>query len=181
MPIGFENASIPARNLLVPALSNEELDDAIRQDPRLKFVFNGASEDLQTVLRNPFNLWLVLHLLDENVEIDWLSKVQSEVQLLERYWLHRLENKSDSETRKVLLTSLTETMVDLKVLSVSSHHIATVIKPTDAVIRGLQSDNLLRRSVTGRIAFTHNILFDFAVAKLLLDEEMTCLQKLLPV
>jgi KaiC/GvpD/RAD55 family RecA-like ATPase len=171
MPIGFESASIPARNLLVPALSNEELDDAIRQDPRLKFVFDGASEDLQIVLRNPFNLWLVLHLLDENVEIDWLSKVQSEIQLLERYWLHRLENKSDSEARKALLTSLTETMVDSKVLSVSSHHIATVIKPTDAVIRGLQSDDLLRRSVTGRLAFAHNILFDFAVAKLLLDEE----------
>jgi hypothetical protein len=175
MPIGLESATIPARNLLVPPLSNEELDDAIRQDPRLKLVFDGASEGLQTVLRNPFNLWLVLHLLDENVEIDWLSKVQSEVQLLDRYWLHRLENKSDSEGRKALLTSLTETMVDSKILSVSSHHISTVVKPTDAVIRGLQSDDLLRRSITGRIAFTHNILFDFAVAKLLLDE-----QRLLP-
>jgi hypothetical protein len=96
-PSVHESVAIPARNLSVPVLSDGEIEDAIRQDQRLSFVFEGASEDLRTVLRNPFNLWLVLHLLDEQVEIDWLSKVQSEVQLLERYWLHRLENKADSE------------------------------------------------------------------------------------
>ena len=175
MPSVRESVAIPARNLLVPALSDGEIEDAIHQDQRLRFVFGGASEDLRTVLRNPFNLWLVLHLLDENVGIDWLSKVQSEVQLLERYWLHRLENKVDSEARKTLLTNLTETMVNSKVLSVSSHHLYTVLKPVDAVMRGLLSDDLLRKSITGRIAFAHNILFDFAVAKLMLDE-----QRLLP-
>ena len=174
-PSAHESVAIPARNLLVPALSDSEIEDAIRQDQRLRFVFEGASEDLRTVLRNPFNLWLVLHLLDENVEIDWLSKVQSEVQLLERYWLHRLENKADAEARKTLLTNLTETMVNSKILSVSSHYLSTVVKPDDAVMRGLLSDDLLRKSVTGRVAFTHNILFDFAVAKLMLDE-----QRLLP-
>jgi len=174
-PSVHESVAIPARNLSVPVLSDGEIEDAIRQDQRLSFVFEGASEDLRTVLRNPFNLWLVLHLLDEQVEIDWLSKVQSEVQLLERYWLHRLENKADSEARKTLLTNLTETMVDSKTLSVSSHYLSTVVKPDDTVMRGLLSDDLLRKSVTGRIAFAHNILFDFAVAKLMLDE-----QRLLP-
>jgi KaiC/GvpD/RAD55 family RecA-like ATPase len=174
-PTIHESVAIPARNLLVPVLSDGEIEDAIRQDQRLGFIFEGASEDLRTVLRNPFNLWLLLHLLDENVEIDWLSKVQSEVQLLERYWLHRLENKPDSEARKTLLTNLTETMVDSKILSVSSHHLYTALKPDDAVMRGLLSDDLLRKSITGRIAFAHNILFDFAVAKLMLDE-----QRLLP-
>jgi hypothetical protein len=52
-PSAHESVAIPARNLLVPALSDSEIEDAIRQDQRLKFVFEGASEDLQTVLRKP--------------------------------------------------------------------------------------------------------------------------------
>ena len=35
----------------------------------------------------------------------------------------------------------------------------------------LQSEEILRLSPTGRISFSHNILFDYAVARLLLDEE----------
>ena len=41
----------------------------------------------------------------------------------------------------------------------------------NAVVLGLHSDEILRKGVTGRVSFSHNIIFDYASARLLLDEE----------
>jgi hypothetical protein len=41
----------------------------------------------------------------------------------------------------------------------------------DATFKSLKSVEVLRESVTDRVSFTHNVLFDYAVSRLMLDED----------
>lgn len=158
------------RHLMVPVFDDSELAEAIEQDTRLQTVFSSASVELREILRNAFNLWLVTHLLDEKADIDWLFQIESEVQLLERYWQYRISRRSDSPDRFRILSDVTSQMVTSRTLSVP---LADAYKNPGApeVLQSLLSDEVLRKTFTQRIAYVHNILFDFAVAKLLLDEQ----------
>ena len=160
---------IPARNLLVPRLDDRDLGQACTSDGRLIQVFKHASEPAAELLRIPYNLWLVVRLLDSGVEENWLSTVQSDVQLLESYWKHRIDSKMDAVNRKSLLTDLTNRMVGTNTLSVASRDALPMVasKP----LHSLLSDEVLYQSATARLSYSHNILFDFAVARLLIDEE----------
>ncbi len=60
-------------------------------------------------------------------------------------------------------------MVDRKALSIREE--AAYSAGYASALRALRSAEVLRESVTDRISFSHNILFDYAVARLLLDEE----------
>lgn len=86
---------IPARHFAIPVFSEAELADAVRKDPRLSPVVRSASSAGRALLRNPFNLWLVIHLLDAGASVDWFSTIQSEVQLLDQYWQHRVESRQN--------------------------------------------------------------------------------------
>ena len=62
-----------------------ELAEATQQDPRLRPIVGAASAEARKLIHNPFNLWLVIHLLEGGASVNWLSEIQSEVQLLDRY------------------------------------------------------------------------------------------------
>jgi hypothetical protein len=66
------------------------------------------------------------------------------------------------------LRRILQDMVNHKSLSVSESVPDTA--PAD-LVWGLQSDEILRKGVTGRVSLSHNILFDYASARVLLDEE----------
>jgi len=165
-----DSLPMPARNFHVPVFSDEEFAEALKQDVRLATVMASASAAARELLRTPYNVWLLIRLLDEHVSVDWLSSVQSDVQLLERYWQHRIEAREDATRRKHLLTELTRNMVEGKALAVSWHDFYKSLTQPETVIHGLLSDEILRRSATERLSYSHNILFDFAVARLLIDE-----------
>lgn len=159
-----------ARHFVVPAFSEGELDEAVAQDERLRPIVGSASGDAKTLLCNPFNLWLVIHLLDAGAPVDWLSTIQSEVQLLDRYWLYRIDARENGVSKNGLLRLFTERMVDLRAMSVALRDFgpSTI---SDAALNSLLSDEILTRSESGRISYAHNIFFDFAISKLLIDEE----------
>jgi KaiC/GvpD/RAD55 family RecA-like ATPase len=158
-----------ARHISVPVFSDLELDEAVQQDTRLAPILSSASLQLREILRNAFNLWLVIHLLDENFGIDWLPEIESEVQLFERYWHYRISARDDSYDRIRILTDVTTEMVNSRTLSVA---LQDSYKTTGAssTFKSLLSDEVLRKTQTERVAYSHNILFDFSVSKLLLDE-----------
>lgn len=158
------------RHLLVPSFNDEELSEAEKQDERLAPIFASASTALREILRNAFNLWLVIHLLDEKLGVEWLYEIESEVQLFERYWHFRIAGRDDSYDRLSVLSSISSEMVDSKTLSISFKEAYKTVGAS-RTFQSLLSDEVLRRTQTQRIAYAHNILFDFSVAKLLLDEE----------
>lgn len=159
-----------ARHIAVPLFNDAEIKDAEQQDPRLSSIFASASSSLREILRNAFNLWLVIHLLDENVGMEWLYGIESEVQLFEQYWHYRIGAREDSYDRLSILSNISSEMVNSRTLSIPFKS-AYQQPGTSKTFQSLLSDEVLHSTVTQRIAYAHNILFDFSVSKLLLDEE----------
>jgi hypothetical protein len=167
---GGDLADLKARHIEVPIFNDSEIDEAKHQDVRLGPIFASAPAVVREILRNAFNLWLLIHLLDENLGGDWLYEIESEVQLFERYWRYRISARDDSHDRLAILGDLSSQMVASRTLSLSFRD-AYRLSGASQTFQSLLSDEVLRRTQTNRIAYTHNILFDFSVSKLLLDEE----------
>jgi hypothetical protein len=64
---------------------------------------------------------------------------------------------------------VTRRMVDSRIMSVAVREIADS-NLSETAFKGLLSDEILSKNESGRISYGHNILFDFGVSKLLLDE-----------
>jgi hypothetical protein len=146
------------------------MGEAKQQDPRLVPILESASSALREILRNAFNLWLVIHLLDQKGGVDWLYEIESEVQLFERYWRYRISTRDDAYDRWSILNSTTSEMVSSRTLSVPLAD-AYQIHGASRTFQSLLSDEILRMAQTNRVAYAHNILFDFSISKLLLDEQ----------
>lgn len=169
-PEAGELGGIHARHLEVPVFTDSELEGAKQQDERLEPVLDAASPALKEILRNAFNLWLLIHLLNEKVELDWLYEIESEVQLMDRYWHYRISKGEDRYDRLTILTQASSEMVKTRTLSIPAQA-AYPMPGASAAFQSLLSDEILRKTPTNRVAYSHNILFDFSVAKLLLDDE----------
>jgi hypothetical protein len=160
----------PFESVTTSPFSDEDLDIAAQQVPSLQSVLTGtARTEIRDLLRIPFNLRLAVELLETGFGIDEFSTIHSQVQLLQRYWFMRVESAPDGFDRKELLRQIVREMVDRKALSIREE---TAYSPGHSkALRSLRSAEVLRESVTDRVSFSHNILFDYAVARLLLDEE----------
>ena len=159
----------PFREIALPLLSDDELAEVSRQLPALEPLLRNADGEFRQLLRNPFNLTLAAELVQGGTPASEIAPLRSQVQLLTKYWAWRVDTPSDHYERNALLRDITRTMVNRNSLSVSEADIAA---PQYAgSFSRLQSDEVLRQSVTSRISFSHNILFDYATARLLLDEE----------
>lgn len=167
---GDEPALLKARNIVVPAFSDTDLEEATAQDARLTPILLAASSPLREILRNAFNLWLVIHLLDEKIGVEWLYALESEVQLFERYWYYRIVVRDDKYDRFSILSNVSWEMVKSRTLSVPLND-AYQVPGLSQTFQSLLSDEVLRKTHTNRVAYGHNILFDFSVSKLLLDED----------
>ena len=161
---------VTARHIMVPLFTDEEVEEAQQQDVRLEPIFTDASVALRQILRNAFNLWLVIRLLDEGAGGNWLYEIESEVQLFERYWLYRIDSRPDSYDRRSILTDVTSEMVNSRTLSIPFRNAYRQMGVSE-VFKSLLSDEVLRATPTQRVTYVHNILFDFSISKLLLDEE----------
>ena len=97
-----------------------------------------------------------------------LSGIGSQVALLEEFWKRRVDNVSHALERKRLLSIVLDRMIQSKTLSIAEVEISDI--ELSSALRELLSIELLRRNATARIFFSHNILFDYALARLSLDE-----------
>jgi hypothetical protein len=159
----------PFREISLAPFSDDELTDVSRQLPALAPLLEKAEGEFRQLLRNPFNLHLAAELVQGGTPASEITPLRSQVQLLTKYWTWRVDTPPDHYVRKGLLRDITRTMVNKNSLSVAEADITAQQYATSLSV--LQSDEVLRQSVTNRISFTHNILFDYAAARLLLDEE----------
>lgn len=158
------------RHLLVGNLSEGDLVEQIVPPMPLADLLANASSDLRALLRNPFNLRLAAE-LSEDITVQErasLLQVRTRVELLHRYWEHRVRG-ADQYRRNALLRRLVAAMVIGRRLDVPIE---------EPMVRGEDSaplDTLLNRGVLtvndgpvpglgGTVAFSHNILFDYATA-----------------
>lgn len=159
---------INCRHFFVPKLTDEEIIEAIETIPYPTNFYENISPDLKELLRTPFNLWVLEKLLSRNQNIPELSSISSEIQLLSLFWKQRVTDGIAGENRQMLLTKITQKMVKDRSLSTN---IADFYPVDDIWNSLLSSEILVKVSSTGqRIAFSHNILFDYAVSVLLMED-----------
>lgn len=163
--------NVPCRHFTVPSLSQEEVEQAFDQIPNLKRLYEEGSPDFRRLLMIPFHLWLLEKILDTDGDIAGLSSITSEVQLLDRYWRRRVLQQPTATTREFLLANITRTMVTEHALSVRKDHVYQPAAKSEW--DELSSEEVLvePEAAPQRVMFSHNILFDFAVAALLLEDD----------
>ena len=167
----FQMGHVHCRHFVIPMLSDDETHQAVTTIPGLDRIYERGSRTFQGLLHNPFNLWLAEKLLGGGVNSTALSEVSSEVQLLSLFWRQRVTAGLMSLRRRSVLTDIARAMVEARQLSLRRD--ALYRREDDDVLRDLFSSEIFTEvGTTGqRVTFAHNILFDFAVSVLLIEDE----------
>lgn len=174
----FEDSEFPfVRHFNIPLLSEEELLQLEGKAPALYDLYRSASNELRQLLRVPFNLRLAATLLENGMRREDFAAIQTQIDLLNRYWERRVIDSNGGDDREAVLGKVLAEMVLKRRLQVDRQA---------AVVPGLSTalDQLLSRHVLTEwqpsptatpdrrsLAFEHNFLFDFALAKLYLPAE----------
>lgn len=168
-PDEFQMTNVHCRHFAIPKLTDDEIK-AAGTTVDLYGIYERGSEDFQDILRIPFNLWLLEKLLLREPDIPELSSVTSEVQLLGLFWKQRVIDGPLGEDKRVLLSKVARKMVAERLLSVRTDEIYSGERESWHSLSS--SEILISTSTTGqRVAFGHNILFDYAVSVLLIEDE----------
>jgi len=163
------------RHLNIPCLSDDELDQIAEQVPEIEQLFRVTSHKLHEMLRVPFNLQLMAELLSEGVRPEELTPIRTQIELLDRYWTHQIiRDDSQGDAREALLREMCEKMVANRSLRVDRSEIARA--ETSTILTDLLSTQVLvewQPSPEAKperyiLSFAHHVLFDYAVARLLL-------------
>jgi hypothetical protein len=162
------------RHLNIPRFSEEELTQIGSESPPLQELIANALPELQDLLRVPFNLRLMAELLGGGVTLDELTPIRTQLELLDRYWRHRVvRSDGQGDAREAILREVCEQMVGSRVLRADR---AAVARPeTSALLNDLLSTQVLIEWQASPdappdrylLAFSHHVLFDYAVARLL--------------
>jgi hypothetical protein len=174
----YQLQGVACRHFFIPPLTDEERQDTIASIPPLIPIFEQGSEDFKRILKIPFNIWLLEKILDRNPNLPELSSVSSEVELLGLFWKQRVTEGVNSADKRQLLTKAARLMVNYRSLSVREEE---AYSPGNPAWDSLFSSEVLAytSSTAQRVAFSHNILFDYAVSVLLMEDEPNLLVKFL--
>ena len=174
---------ISCRHFKIPPLDEDEIQQAFEQIPHLETVYKSGSEAFKGLLENPFNLWLLEKILSTSQDVPDFSQIRSEVELLDLFWKRQIEAKSDRFHRRFILEQITRRMVKELSLTVRLYNIYEDLD-LDKPAREFALDNLLSDEILAetsltrqRIAFSHNILFDYAISVLLIEDDPQKLEK----
>jgi len=170
-PSQYQLRDIKCRHFAIPRLEHHEVKSIVKDmGGAFAEAYEHSSIDLQELLRTPFNLWLVDKLLSEKRYVTAISKVSSEVELLGMFWQQRVIDSPIVEELRYLLNSATSAMVNSRSLSVRREEV--YVPGANKAWNELLSVEILGlpSEASHYVSFKHNILFDYAVAVLLIDE-----------
>ena len=172
----YHTEGILCRHFTIPPLNEDEIRQAFDQIPNLESIYESGSQDFKALLANPFNLWLLEKILTISQDVPDFSQIHSEVQLLDLFWKRRIKGVNDEDARHFLLTEVTRGMVEERSLTVRRDNVYRDLRLSETARQmawnNLLSDEILAKvSSEQRIAFSHNILFDYAVSILLIEDD----------
>ncbi len=166
------------RHINVTGFSDEELQALCARTPLLANLLAAASPEFKALLRTPFNLRLMAEVLDSGVNPAELRPIRTQVELLNKYWRHRvLGGTGSGDLREMILRKTCDVMIQSRRLRADR---AIVVEPATAnALDELLSRHVLvewqppSSSVPQRqtLSYSHHILFDYAVAQLSLPTQ----------
>jgi hypothetical protein len=170
IPAEYQLRGVNCRHFHVPLLTDEEVDAAAETISGLPALLRSASGGFRVLTRTPFNVWLLEQLLSDPTLADELSTVRSEIELLTMFWRERVDKGPHAESRSVLVSRIAEKMVAEHSLSCRKDQVFEFAQ--EAVWHDLMSASILEEvgRQKQRVGFCHNILFDYAVSVLLIED-----------
>lgn len=161
------------KHLSIPLLSDDELSSVAAQSVELMEVLQSAPEALRALLRNAFNLRLVCDLLGGIGTRRELIAITTGNDLLDRYWSFRVLREPLPDDREAVLHRACTAMLSsrrLKVERISLRNRASALGEllSDHVLAEWQPTESLPAE-RSTITFSHHVLFDYAVARLVFD------------
>lgn len=156
------------RHLNIPKLHQKELETVWQEIPIMSKIYKMGSATLKELLRSPFNLMLLSEIVQDHDNIEQLEGISTHIGLLDAFWSERIiRSDNNGYDREELLRKSAEKMINNNVLYVRKKEIAN---GHGKLLNDLLSANVLRQWKNDKnIAFSHNILFDYAVARLVLE------------
>jgi hypothetical protein len=170
-PLDNYNSTISCKYIEIPILSDQELEEGLKQNSAINEIYREGQEELKQILKTPYFLILLENILKtaSPQEINNLKIIRSETQLLSTYWKQSIGNTEKSYLKERLLFKITNLLISGRSLSVAkSEIINTLNSPELDAFISLRSENILDEfSVNNsRVGYSHNILFDYSVTQL---------------
>ena len=124
-------------------------------------------------LASVFNLRLLAELLGTGISAAQLQPVQTQVELLDRYWQERIiRHDGAGDARELVLQRTTNAMVEQRALRIQRTAAIANDAASSAFLTDLLSNNVLAEWTTQAgttqrefLTFPHHLLFDYAVAR----------------
>lgn len=151
------------RHVHIGLLDEAEKTDLAAKSPSLAAAIEAGGPKMEELARNPFNLALLADLLCDGVVAASLSKVSSRGDLLERYWAVRIGGLGVAGTTS--LKAVVDEMIGRRSIDIADTKVPIAAAP---MVDELQRVGVLTKTSNIRIGFRHHVLFDYAVARLLL-------------
>jgi hypothetical protein len=159
----------------IPVFSDLELERAKEQSLQIKQLIENANSTLQELLHLPFNLKIAAELLGSGIDLNRLLPIKTQIGLLDRYWTHRIiKNDGYRDARERVLKLVVDKMVDERSLRVDRTRILGEPNLSPYLIDLLSSNVLCEWQPNPAmipseyiITFAHNMLFDYAVSRIL--------------
>ena len=151
------------RHVHIGLLDETEKADLAAKSPSLAAAIEAGGPKMEELARNPFNLALLADLLCDGVAAASLSKVSSRGDLLERYWAARVGGLGIAGTTS--LKAVVDEMIGKRSIDLADTKVPIAAAP---MVDELQRVGVLAKTSNIRIGFRHHVLFDYAVARLLL-------------
>ena len=171
----YQSKEILCRHFTICPFNPDEILQALGQIGYPETVYENGSDEFKGILSNPFNLWLLEKIIkfSPHEDIKPISQIRSEVQLLDYFWKQRIENENSER----VLRRVSNRMVKERSLTVKVDDIYDDVDLDNPVRRTawnkFQSDEILTQVSSTRqsIAFSHNILFDYAISVLHIEDD----------
>lgn len=159
------------RSFDIPELEQSEINQALDQNEGLKSIYNECTEELRKVLRIPYFLALLeTTLTGASVgDITTIKSIKSETQLLATFWDKKIANTDGHLVKEKFLYELTQHFIKTKSLSCYKADIFKLLSTEELKeFDYFRSEDILNEiSINNsRIAYSHNIMFDYAVSRL---------------
>lgn len=178
-------------HLNITELSTDELleiadrPDASILGARIAIAYRSGPSKIFSLLKIPFNLRLLAEVFDEIGDFDERSSIGSQFELLELYWKFRvIRTDRNGDVREKILRKACKQMVANQVMRVERSGLQS--------FNGGHLDDLLSNQILIEwlsppsakpdryiLAFSHNIIFDYALERLILRPSHRDVAKLL--
>ena len=173
-PTGDLNKDVTCRHLEIPKLSVQELLNTVEGNDRLNRIYKKANRELKELLRIPYFLTILNQVLQQNqkLSITEIAHIESEEQLLNYYWKTNVADTSNLDT---FLYTLTFALAQKECLIIDKGEVLNGVN--SQLFDELNSRGLLHSvSFNSRkIAFSHNILLDYALSRYVIPEDASSL------